>query len=226
MIDTSQSTWDSEDCEGVATVYYCGNPPFGRPPLRTVSFPVDEDYKTIGRKNLMAFEWALGLSWDYMARVNASCYVHKRRLRDSLQHAQDSRLIRCAVTDPTPACGVNRRWAWGGGQFIFSRDVVEDIVTARHLWNHNVMEDVAISEMANDLGIPIDEKGARWSSIDAVGPGKWNALSYQSAVPSFEFADFRDVAKLHDQFFIRVKHDPDRGVDAEVMRQLKRHLTP
>jgi hypothetical protein len=59
-------------------------------------------------------------------------------------------------------------------------------------------------------------------SINKTDSG-WNVLSY-GGKPGFDFTDWRDVSKADDQFYIRCKHDPDRSVDALVMRALKLHL--
>lgn len=224
MIDTSMHTWDAQPVEGTRTVFYCGAP-VGGDTERVISFPVDEDYNTISRKNMLAYEWALRLPWNYMARVNASCYVHKRRLLEHVQTLPDAGVMRGVVAAPTYHCGVTRPFMWGGGQFIMSRDVVAAMVENKELCRHDLMEDVAMSELAQECGFTIDGRGM-FSSIDKQDAGTWMALAYNGAVESFEFTDFAELSRLTDQFYIRVKHDPDRRVDAEVMRLLAQHLSP
>jgi hypothetical protein len=170
----------------------------------------EEDYKTIGYKNLLAFEWALAMPWDFMARVNASCYVHKRRLLEHVQALPTRGLVRGICSPPTPACGVNRRFMWGGGQFILSRDVVEAFVRKQDHWRHDVMEDVAMSELAQDLGFSLDCDGLV-ATVHRDGD-KRELLCYNGGED--------------EQFFFRVKYDPDRSVDALTMRELKATLPP
>lgn len=225
MIDTAMQTWDAQLLAGTRTVYYCGNP-VGGDTDRVVSFDSGvEDYKTISRKNMLAYEWALRLPWDYMARVNSSCYVHKRRLLDHVQSLPQNGVMRGLISGATHTCGVKRPFMWGGGQFIMSRDVVEAMVENKELCRHDVMEDVAMSELAQECGFAINGNGL-FASINKQDEKTWMALSYNSAVDSFEFTDFADIKRLSDQFFFRVKHDPDRRVDADVMRQLALHLPP
>lgn len=208
MIDTAKATWDAEPLKHTLTWYYCGNP-VGNDGPRVVSFDAGaEDYNTIGRKNIMAYEWALGLQWDFMARVNASCYVHKRRLLDHVQTLPATGLIRGICSAPTPACGVNRPFMWGGGQFIISRDVIEAFVRKKDHWRHDVMEDVAMSELAQDLGFSLDCNGLV-CSINRTSDGD-RLITYNGPEDA--------------QFFFRCKYDPDRNVDADIMRSLKQTL--
>lgn len=223
MIGTSMRTWDAQEVSGTRTVFYCGNP-VGNDTDRVISFPVDEDYSTISRKNMLAYEWALNLPWDYMARVNASCYVHKRRLLEHVQGLPDAGVMRGAVSAPTYNCGVKRPFMWGGAQFIMSRDVVAEMVANKHLCRHDVMEDVAMSELAQECGFTVDGHGL-FCSVNKDG-GHWNAIAYNGQVEGFEFTDFSEINRLSDQFYFRVKHDPDRRVDAEVMQLLAQHLPP
>lgn len=220
MVHNSMDTWDSEGLPGTETVYYHGHPMVPES-LRVVSFPVHEDYKTISHKNLLAFKWALQKPWDYMARVNASCYVHKRRLLEHVQALPEKGLIRGVCTEPTIYCGVNRGWMWGGAQFILSRDVVESIVANPDKMNHNVMEDVALGEIAQDLGFKLDGDG-RCCSVNVRPEGGWMIVGYGGG-PSFVMEQPGDIP---EHFFFRAKHDPDRTVDREIMMMLKQNLLP
>jgi hypothetical protein len=216
MMRNAMETWDSDPVEGTRTIYYHGNPE-AEPSSNVISFPVDEDYKTISAKNLLAFREALSLPWDFMARVNASCYVHKARLLAAVQSLPEKGLIRGVLSEPTPCCGVQRQWMWGGGQFILSRDVVQAIVANGHRMNHEVMEDVALGELARELGYTLDGNGL-CCSVNKTPEG-WTIISYGGQ--SFTMEEFRDIP---DHYFIRCKHDADRAVDLEVMKLLKQHL--
>lgn len=222
MMHSSMATWDAEPVDGVRTVFYHGNP-MQPQTERIVSFPVDEDYLTISRKNLMAFEWALTQTWDYMARVNSSCYVHKQRLLEAVQGLPETGLVRGVLCDPTEYCGVRRKWMWGGAQFLFSRDVVEAFVKNAHKMNHVVMEDVALGELAQDCGFTLDGSG-KCCSINVLSNGGWQAIEYGENARGCTFMDFSEINQLPDQFFFRVKHDPDRTVDRHIMELLKANL--
>ncbi len=222
MINTAMTTWDSEQLEGTRTVYYCGEPA-GGDTERVISFPVWDDYQTIGYKNLLAFQKALHWPWDYMARVNASCYVHKRRLLEHVQTLPQHGVMQGIVSPPDGHCETSRPFMWGGGQFIFSRDVIECFVENSDQWQHNLMEDVAMSELAQRFGYALDNKG-KVCSINLSAHG-WTVITYNGK-PSFDVRELSELSKLDDQFFIRCKYDLNRAVDADIMRALKEYLTP
>lgn len=217
MIQTSMQTWDRDYVHGTTTKFYCGYPIINT--YRIVSVPVEESYANIGHKNLEAFRRALEWDWDYMARPNASCYVHKERLLAHCQGLPSSGVITGVFAPPTPHCGVTRPWLWGGGQIIFSRDVVEAIVRNGHLWKHHLIEDVAIGELVQDLGF-IPDTTLPTCSVNK-NPGDWTLISYNGESKS---GTFEDIIKDTTHFFFRCKYDPDRTVDREIMYSLKAYL--
>lgn len=218
MTGWSKQTWARDKVDGVRVVFYHGRPT----QLETedmVSFPIEEGYHTISAKNLLAFEWALRQpDWDFMARVNASCYVEQNRLSRAVQDLPDTGVARGVFAEPTPHCGTTRRWLWGGGQFIFSRDVVQAIVDHGDKLNHGLIEDVALSELIQDLGFTVDDQG-QCCSVNKTDKG-WTIISY-GGQPSFET---EELGNIPHHFFFRVKQDLNRAMDFEVMRILKANL--
>lgn len=223
MIQTAMDTWDDEPLDGTRTIYYCGRPVGGNTE-RVMSFPENDELLSVGRITLAAFAHALrDLPWDYIARPNISCYVRKRRLLDHCQELPDRGVIQGIVAMPTYHCGVQRPFLWGGGQYILSRDVVENLVGQQSKWRHDLMEDVAMSELAQDCGHTLSN--GMMCSINKKNGDGWNLLAYNGK-SGFDFTDWKEVSKADDQFYFRVKHDPDRNVDAAVMRLLKANLPP
>ncbi len=220
MIQTAMETWDAEPLEGTRTVYYCGRPTGGNTD-RIIAFDVTDELMFMGKLTLAAFTHALKeLHWDYIGRPNISCYVRKKSLLDHCQGLPDKGVIHGIACGPTFCCGTKRNWLWGGGQFILSRDVVESLVGQQAKWRHDLMEDVALSELAQDCGYALGN--GKMCSIDKNGDG-WTVTAYNGK-EGFHFTDWRDISKADDQYFFRVKHDPDRSVDAVVMRLLKQHI--
>ena len=220
MIDTSKATWDSVDVPGVETVYYVGEPA-SQLDSKVVGFPVPEAYRTMGQKNLLAWEWMLDHSdFDFMARVNASCYVHKARL---LAHCEDLLPFKYLAGSIYQGDEKRATWLWGGHQFLMSRDVVEALVANPETWNHGEMDDVALSHAATSLGVPFVH-GNHACAIDKLDGDNWRVVSTDGN--NFEFTDWADVAKLTTQHFFRCKIDRQRHIDAEVMRNLHKHLLP
>jgi len=221
MISTSRNTWDAKIHMETRTLFYCGRP-VGNDPEWVVSFPVDESYSTMGVKDLLAYRHALTLEWDFMARVNASCYVHKRRLVEHIRTLPSSGVME-GVLAPCNTTPKGRDFMWGGGQYIFSRDVIQMMVDRASQWRHDLMEDVAMTELAYDAGIEIASKGL-FCSVDKA-PGGWMLTAYNGEKAGGFFERFEDINSLvGNHYYFRVKHDPDRKVDAEVMHQLAAHL--
>lgn len=210
MSITSKQTWDSVPVEGLETVFYYGRP-FQENNGNDIYFDYEEGYDTLGFRDLDAYQWALdNKHWDFMVRINSSCYVHKRNLLKHLQTLPSKKIYSGLAVDADP------KWMWGGGQYIISRDVVQGIVDNKSVWNHSLMEDVAQSYVVNHLGVSYTNGMA--ASIDK----KENGYLCQcyNGDESIEFNDFNSLKDLKTQHFFRVKQDHNRSEDKYVMEQL------
>lgn len=211
MFQTSRETWDAKDVDGVQTVFYFGNP-VQPDTLNAIYFPIREDYYTMGHKLLRAFEWALkNREFDYIARVNSSCFVDKKELIKHVQTLPDENVFAGSIV---AASETNPAWIWGGGQFVISRDVVQKIVDNQHTWDHAIMEDVAISRCVAGLGIPFTNGPS--CTIDQQLKG-WRYICYNHPGGAFLC---RDLQLVPDNFFYRVKQDLNRDRDEFIMRGL------
>jgi len=208
MVQTSKETWDSVNVDGVDTVYYFGESAKQNTPSE-IYLPVKESLSRMGEKTLKALEWALdNKEFDYIARPNSSCYVNKKELIKYIQTLPTENVFAgLEVAD-------NPKWMVGAGQFIYSIDVVKKIVENKDLWNHQLMEDVAISCLANDLGITYMKGNA--CSINK-RESDWLMISY-GLEESKEFKEFSELKSKH--YFYRVKCDGRRDIDELIMREL------
>lgn len=218
LMQASMETWDSENIPDVPTVYYHGYP-HRAANSKVLQLPLPEGYYAINDKNMMAFQESLKWQWDYMARVNASCYVHKRRLLQHVQSLPDAGVFQCVLADPTSNCGTTHKWPWGGMQFILSRDVVTAMAANSGHLRRDMMEDAALGELARVCGIEPNGNGLG-CSINRNGSG-WYTVCYGRG-ENRSFTEFSDIA---EHYFFRVKCDADRSMDEFVMRQLKQYLT-
>ncbi len=211
MADTQSNTWDSIPVDGVETIWYFGGPSKINTSNR-IYFDTIEKYSTMGQKMLSAFEWALvNKDFDYIARVNSSTYVNKELLLQHIQTLPETNLYSGLIVKAGES--YSHDWAWGPF-FVLSKDVVKKVVDNKHDFNHSIMEDVGLSELAHKIKIPLtDGKGC---SIDKTEKG-WRCISY--GAESIEFTDFADLKPLGHHFY-RVKNDLDRSVDAYLMQQL------
>lgn len=212
MIETSQSTWDSENIEGIESIYYCCGS-HDRNTNKIIYLPIKDHYTSMGEKTLQALEWTLKhKSFDYIVRVNSSCYVDKKRLFGYVQQLPDNNLLAGVEADSQNGF----RYLWGGMQWIASKDVIEKICENRNSWNHKYMEDESISLLAKELSIPFyPGKGC---SINKTEKG-WLLLSYPQGSESKEFTTFGEIKDCGHHFF-RVKQEGDRDMDGYIMNQL------
>lgn len=210
MIQTSMETWDSVETEGVETIFYCGMS--DKPNTEKVIYmPVGNGLFEMGKKCLLAYEWALqNKEFDYVARVNASCYVDKKNLIKFVENLPETNVFAGVETDSQNGF----RYLWGGCQYIISKDVLQKIVDNKHLWMHQYMEDESMSLVVSGLGIPFSE--GKSGSIDKM-PDGWRIISYGGE--SVAFNEFSEIIRLKHHFY-RVKCDKNRNVDAFVMHEL------
>lgn len=216
LTQASIDTWDSVPVEGMETFFYCGLPKQSAP-KQVIQFDVPEGLENMGKKNLLAFKWALDHGpWDYMARVNSSCYVRKKMLMERCQSLPEKRLFQGVGV-------VNFEgkvdFLWGGTQYIISRDVVQSIVDHGHKLIPKVMDDVALSNLVRESGIEFDLNGSA-CSINQVLTG-WLIVTYgETKRIETSFQNLRDIAPESLKQFIRVKQDMKRELDIEIMKIL------
>ncbi len=215
MINTSLNTWDKVEVEGVETLFYCGKP-LQQNTDKVIYFPVKESLHSMGKKDLIAYEWALqNKEFDFVARVNSSCYVNKKKLFDYCQTLPVEKIFAGLPVTDTP------KWIWGGGQFIISRDVLQRMVDMKDKWNHNEMEDKAMSYLVNEMGIEYTPSPA--SSISIRPDGKYDLLCY-NADAGFTFSNFAELNKLEIQYFFRIKQDGQRQLEKNIMTEMYLNL--
>lgn len=218
LMDAAMETWDSVDHPQTQTVYYCGKNPKGEIHNRAIYSHLSEHLHDLSARTMQALVHSLTLEWDFLARPNSSCYVHKVNLVKHLETLPATGVMRGLVTT-----GHNPDYMWGGGQYVFSRDVIEKLVANRHRFNDStIQEDQALSKLALDCGFALDGKGM-CASIDRDGSGPFRCICYGGG-ESFLFTDFADIKKAEGHFYFRCKQDHDRSIDVQIMHELFKHL--
>jgi hypothetical protein len=217
LMDASRETWDSEAHPQTQTLYYCGKNT-GEHLARVFYSRLSEHLHDLSARTIEALAHSLTIpDWDFLVRPNSSCYVHKVNLVKHLETLPTSGLMQGLVTT-----GFTPNFMWGGGQYIFSRDVVTKMLENRHKWNERLQEDEALSRLAVVSGVEMNGNG-RLASIDNNKDGTFRCLLYGGG-ESFVFTDFADMRKADGHFFFREKQDHDRTQDVRIMHELKRHL--
>lgn len=220
MMLKQQATWDSVKNENTRTVFYVGAEEHAYFDGEMLHSHNDESLESIGRRTVEALEWSLTQPWDFIARPHSSTYMHKRRLCEFVETLPDAPVI-YGLETPGP---LETPYLWGGGHYVLHRAAVEALVANKDQWNHRHMEDVSMSKLAQDIGIPFGK--GRSVGIDWK-PDMQSAscITYNGAKGGFDFTDFRALDALDDQFFYRCKHDPDRSMDLRTMDLLHQNLT-
>ena len=216
-MDVSMETWDSEYHPQTRTLYYCGKS--DEPSTEKVFYSTEltESLEDVSPRTIEAFEKALEYEWDFLARPNSSCYVHKRNLVKFCGWNLPERNLICGILTEG-----DQSFLWGGCQYIFSRDVIERMVEHKSKWHSKFMDDQSITYMAKELEIPLVSNG--WcASVNMEPDGSFTCLVYGHG-ENFSFHNFEDMNKADGHFFFRVKQDLRRHEDLRIMRELKRHL--
>ena len=213
LMRTQMETWDAESYPDTGTVYYCGKSNELHPRVWN-SETLTESLEDVSPRTIEAFERALALDWDYLARPHSSTYVHKANLVKFCETLPATNVL-CGIETGGPDSFI-----WGGGHFLFSRDVIERMVAIKDKWNRNVMDDQSLSLMAKELGVPVTPGVTATINMN---PDNYLCLTY-NAGENFEFTNFENIGeKLNPHFFVRVKQDLRRHEDVRIMRELHKH---
>ncbi len=217
LMDTQMETWDSVCHNQTDTIFYCGKSDKYQSDYKVFySSELTESLEDVSPRTIEAFEWALNLrNWDYLARPHSSTYVHKANLVKFCETLPVTNVL-CGIET-----GGENSFIWGGGHFLFSRDVIEKMVANKDKWNRNIMDDNSISEMAKMLEIPVTP--GRTATINLQPDGSYVTLVYNHGENSHT-SDFNTLTeKLQGHFFVRVKQDLRRHEDVKIMRELFKH---
>jgi hypothetical protein len=183
-------------------------------------FDCSDDLMSIGHKTIKAFERALLTEWDYLFRPNASLFVNQNKLIEWLQNKP-----RQNFASGINGVGIDKILFLNGSGYILSRDVVKLIVDNKDLWKHKYIDDVAISELMQGLGIVFD-RTYQSMGIKVTNKG-FDVWQNNDAVVSFhKYADLNDCEFMKDHFHIRVNNanGKDRNTDIQLMKELNKIL--
>lgn len=219
LAETSQQTWDAKDVEGVETIFYFGRS--DKPSTEKVLYTdVEDDFYNMGRKTLAAFEWALShRTFDYVFRANASLYVDKAGLAKYCLDKPEHNLALGVVAECGEFEGEKFPFMWGPS-YLLSRNVVEKVVRQKDYWEHRMMDDLALSYLLRDLGIPLDNR-ASMASV-AMNKGWYEFVYYENGAGGgatlYSLSELKE--RLPGQFAFRVKDDANRENDVRLMKEL------
>lgn len=220
----SKQTWDSIEVKGVETVFYFGHEgvtaKLEYDPIRKNLFTgTGEGLTAIGYKNIAAMEWALdNMEFDYIIRANASTYVNKRLVHEYVQNLPTDNLY-MGVGAPYTYNGQQRTYLWGP-HWLMSRDVVQKVVDNKDKHDHGVMDDVAMSMLMYEIGIPLNCKGPMAALDIDREAGGYNLTVYNGQNGGGGHID--SLSQLNELRLpmIRMKTDWDRTLDVQLFHEL------
>lgn len=122
-----------------------------------IKAPFIESSNTVGNKTISAFEYFVNnKEFDYVFRPNSSSFVNIPRLLDFLETAPSTNYYSGSpiwfnnggvteedkINGPTKCCS--------GCGYILSRDLVELIVNKKDMWQHRIVDDMALCKFLKD----------------------------------------------------------------------------
>ena len=202
---TAKQTWANSNNSEVDIIFYAGSNS-ERLEGCDLYLPCEENIHNLGKKTLLAFEWCQkNYDYDYVFRTNLGSYINITNMLEFIKTASKTHYY-CGIG------GVNNtyfnrpvQFASGSGVFL-SRDVVNLIIANQNSWQHTAMDDVAMGELLNALGIILCEDATRLSLCD-------DEVYYQQGI--------KEVSTIPKEqiYHIRLRSN-DRNIDAARMTSL------
>jgi hypothetical protein len=151
-----RSTWDSVKNKNIEVYYYYGESKENTIIEDKIYTSSPEGYSNIGEKTITAFELIKDKNFDYLFRTNSSSYIIKENLLNFLEDKPKENFYTGIIGKHS-----NINFCSGSGYFL-SKNLVVDIIKNKNLWNHNYIDDVAISELiTKKMGVAITDCAKR-----------------------------------------------------------------
>lgn len=120
---------------------------YSKPYLKLTS---DDSIKDVGYKTIESFEWALeNKDFEYIFRVNSSSYVNIEKLIHFIDNIEPGSLYAGKIYNLDM---LDIKFVSGSG-IILDKGSVKKIVMNKDLWNHNIIDDVAMGDVCANLNI-------------------------------------------------------------------------
>ena len=197
LIRTIKRTWASVSVDGVDTLFYYGGDSLSLDG-RDLVLPVPDGPLDIGRKTIACFGWCLAnRDFDLIFRTNCSSYVALANMaRHVAQHGR-----RCSFYSGRIGHFDGRRFASGSGYFL-SRDLVEHAVAAQGAWNHELLDDVALSDLLASEGVEAEPAPrVDYRGVNEIGEVDTSQFHFRCRTESrHRRDDVRVMRKVHRAF--------------------------
>jgi hypothetical protein len=204
-------TWGTYLHDGIKIIFYTDNQKtlFKKktPQLKgnNLILPCKDGYLNCTEKTLQAFEFVAGnINFEYVFRTNLGSYVNLYKIFDFLTDKPKENFYSGIIgTHKNDDAIIN--FASGSGYFL-SKDMVELVVSGRGLFNHQVIDDVALGEFMANRHIPINKQAIR--------------LSYVNDLVEYHIGD-RTVDHIDHNLIYHIRlRSSDRNIDIKKMHEL------
>ena len=194
-------TWAKETL-GVVTIFYLGGHQKTKLTKKTLKLPSSKKFEDIGKKTIDCFEWVeRNLDYDVILRTSASSYVDINQLINFLEKNYDENLYSGVVAE---ANYLNKsiKFASGSG-YLLSKKNVELIIQNKELWNHKLIDDVALADFLSNF--QIYPKNFERNTIN-VFP-KFNEIDYKLFLTRCILRDFNLPRVIEGLYMIKLKNN-------------------
>lgn len=148
--DGIKKTWYNHDNENVSIYFYQGGYHENTIIGDVIYSDKPEGFENIGYKTIDAFKHINDLDYDGVFRTNSSSYIDVDKLYDVFCRYYTANMYRGVIGKHN-----NIEFCSGAGYFL-SRNVVDTIIKNENLWDHSLIDDVALGKLLGSLYI---EKG-------------------------------------------------------------------
>lgn len=168
--DAQKNTWDSLNVDGVNTYYLFGN--HDKNEIiddKILTDVIDYNTKACGYKTIKSFELTKHLDYDYIFRTNSSSYIDKQLLVDYVIDKPLDNYYSGVI-----GTYQNLNFASGSGYFL-SKNLVNLVIENYNLWNHLLIDDVAIADLLKTFNITPTKNS------------RYDILNYDNNIPNNYF---------------------------------------
>lgn len=173
--------------------------------------PCEDGFYNIGLKTILAFDWVRNnYEFDYIYRSNLGAFVYPDKLLQFIENKPKEKFYCGIPGKDTYYLGREVNFASGSGYFL-SKDLVNLVVENKELWNHSIVDDVALGDLLSNFSIEVDKSAVRMNICD-------DETFYQTGD---SFLTDIDESKI---YHIRLR-SADRNIDIQNMNNIYKKIT-
>jgi hypothetical protein len=155
--DAIRRTWGSNKNEDIKIFYTYGDGESIQIKNDKITCDCPESLGNIGKKTIISFELLYNkFDFDYIFRTNLSSFVHIENMIKYLKDMPSERFYGGMCTLNFSGEHLQKfgegTFASGSGYFL-SKDIVKLLIDNKELWDHSIIDDVALAGLLKKLGI-------------------------------------------------------------------------